>query len=179
MPLAELSVKICHLDVLFCFPGALAADRSCLHSRVMVRRTSVSNREQQYQVSVVIPTYNRLSVLPRALDSVFGQTLPALEVIVVDDGSTDGTADWVRANYPKARVIEQENRGVSAARNTGIRESCGQWLAFLDSDDSWLPKKLHEQVQALGLEPEIRLCHTEEIWIRNGKRVNQMKKHQK
>lgn len=137
------------------------------------------NREQAYKVSVVIPTYNRLGVLPRALDSVFGQTLPALEVIVVDDGSTDGTADWVRANYPEARVIEQNNQGVSAARNTGIQESHGDWLAFLDSDDAWLPKKLESQVAALAKAPDMRLCHTEEIWIRNGKRVNQMKKHQK
>ena len=144
-----------------------------------MRRASVLNQEQAHKVSVVIPTYNRLDVLPRALDSVFGQSLAAFEVIVVDDGSTDGTADWVRENYPAARVIEQENRGVSAARNTGIRASRGDWLAFLDSDDAWLAKKLQTQMDALILEPGMRLCHTEEIWIRNGKRVNQMKKHQK
>ena len=179
MPLSDLSVKICGLDVLFCFPAALATDRSRLRVTIRVRRASVLNREQSYNVSVVIPTYNRLGVLPRALDSVFGQTLPPFEVLVVDDGSTDGTSDWVRNHYPQVKVIEQPNQGVSAARNTGIRESNAEWLAFLDSDDAWLTKKLESQVQALAEAPEMRLCHTEEIWIRNGKRVNQMKKHQK
>ena len=132
-----------------------------------------------HKVSVVIPTYNRRGTLGRALDSVLEQTHPVHEVIVVDDGSTDGTAAWLREQYPQVHVIEQSNQGVSAARNHGIRVSSGQWLAFLDSDDAWLPKKLELQLKALDADPQMRLCHTEEIWIRNGRRVNQMKKHQK
>lgn len=128
---------------------------------------------------MIIPTYNRREELARSLNSVFEQTLPPKEVIVVDDGSTDGTAQWVRQRYPAAMLIEQENQGVSAARNHGIRHSSGPWLAFLDSDDAWLPKKLELQVEALQSATNMRLCHTEEIWIRNGRRVNQMKKHQK
>jgi len=128
---------------------------------------------------VIIPTYNRREELARSLKSVFEQTLPPKEVIVVDDGSTDGTAQWVRQTYPAAMLVEQENQGVSAARNSGIRHSSGPWLAFLDSDDAWLPKKLELQVEALQSATNMRLCHTEEIWIRNGRRVNQMKKHQK
>ena len=132
-----------------------------------------------YSVSVVIPTYNRRDTLARALDSVFAQTRTPFEVIVVDDGSNDGTSDWVREVYPEVRLLEQENQGVSAARNYGIREASGTWLAFLDSDDAWFPEKLASQVQALETSPDHRLCHTEEIWIRKGRRVNQMKKHRK
>ncbi len=135
--------------------------------------------DSNHKVSVVIPTYNRRGTLGRALDSVLEQTHPVHEVIVVDDGSTDGTAAWLREQYPQVHVIEQSNHGVSAARNHGIRVSSGQWLAFLDSDDAWLPKKLELQLKALDADPQMRLCHTEEIWIRNGRRVNQMKKHQK
>ncbi len=132
-----------------------------------------------HSISVIIPTYNRRGTLSRALDSVLAQTYPAHEIIVIDDGSTDGSAAWIRDQYPQIILLEQENQGVSAARNHGINESTGHWLAFLDSDDAWLPEKLELQIEALNSKPDIRLCHTEEIWIRNGRRVNQMKKHQK
>lgn len=131
------------------------------------------------RISVVIPTYNRKTPLERALNSVFSQTLEPLEVIVVDDGSSDGSADLVRRTFPQATYIYQENAGVSAARNTAIRLANGEWLAFLDSDDEWLPGKLEAQSQAIQEQAECRLCHTEEIWIRNGTRVNAMKKHSK
>jgi glycosyltransferase involved in cell wall biosynthesis len=131
-------------------------------------------------VSVIVPTFNRRDVLPRALDSVLLQRgVGAVELIVVDDGSTDGTEEMVRAKYPQIRFLRQENQGVSAARNRGIQVAQGEWIALLDSDDYWLEGKLAQQMSALAEQPELRLCHTEEIWIRNGVRVNPMKKHQK
>lgn len=132
-----------------------------------------------FRVSVIIPTHNRAHTLGGALDSVLRQTLPASEVIVVDDGSSDDTAALMREQYPQCRFIQQSNRGVSAARNRGIDEARGEWLAFLDSDDEWLPGKLAAQHQALQQAPGCRICHTEEIWIRNGRRVNAMRKHEK
>lgn len=131
------------------------------------------------KISAIIPTYNRVQVLPRAIQSVLVQTLPAHEIIIVDDGSTDNTAETVAEQFPQCRYIEQSNQGVSAARNRGIEVATGEWLAFLDSDDEWLPGKLEAQRDLLQQHSDIKICHTEEIWIRNGKRVNQMKKHAK
>jgi glycosyltransferase involved in cell wall biosynthesis len=130
-------------------------------------------------VSVIIPTHNRVDVVLRALSSVFTQTRPPDEVIVVDDGSTDDTPDRIPELFPEAVFLRQENQGVSAARNRGIHEARGDLLAFLDSDDEWLPLKLERQLQELEKSPELPLCHTNEIWIRNGRRVNPMKKHRK
>ena len=130
-------------------------------------------------ISVIIPTFNRAHTLSRAIDSVLLQTRPADEVIVVDDGSEDGTTDLLRGKYPQVRHLFQCNQGVSAARNRGIEQTAGEWIALLDSDDAWLPGKLEAQLQALAAEPSARLCHTEEIWIRNGTRVNQKLRHAK
>ena len=130
-------------------------------------------------VSVIIPTHNRIRTLPRALDSVLAQTRTVDEIIVVDDGSTDSTADLVLDNYPEVTLLQQPNLGVSAARNHGIREATSDWIALLDSDDRWLPAKLEAQFALLKEHPDHRLCHTEETWIRNGQRVNQMHKHRK
>ena len=129
-------------------------------------------------VAVIIPAFNRAVTLPRALDSVLMQTRPADEIIVIDDGSTDNTEE-VLADYPDVTVIRQANSGVSAARNRGIKAAGAEWIALLDSDDSWHPQKLEMQLERLEQNPGHRLCHTEEIWVRNGVRVNQMKKHQK
>jgi glycosyltransferase involved in cell wall biosynthesis len=93
-------------------------------------------------VSVVIPAYNAASVLPRAIESVLGQTSRPEEVIVVDDGSTDNTAQVATQYGPSITYIRQDNAGASAARNRGIAEATGEWIAFLDSDDEWLPPKL-------------------------------------
>lgn len=130
-------------------------------------------------VSVVIPTFDRASVLPRALDSVGAQTLSPAEVIVVDDGSTDDTAELVERRFPSVRLLRQENRGVSAARNRGIEASGGEWIALLDSDDEWRPSKLERQMSGLEERPELRVCHTDEIWIRQGRRVNPRQIHAK
>lgn len=138
-----------------------------------------------FSVSVIIPSYNRRQRLVRALDSVFAQTRPADEVIVIDDGSDDGSAEMIARDYPGVRYLYQQNRGVSAARNTGIRAASGDWIALLDSDDQWLPDKLALQLQALesaGMQAggaEQVLVHCDEIWIRRGRRVNQMDKHSK
>jgi glycosyltransferase involved in cell wall biosynthesis len=130
-------------------------------------------------VSVVVPTFNRSGPLLRALESIARQTSPPDEVIVVDDGSEDTTRQVVRAGFPDTRYLYQENRGVSSARNLGIKSARGDWIALLDSDDEWLPGKIAAQLELLSRLPDHRICHTEEIWVRNGRRVNPMKKHSK
>ncbi len=130
-------------------------------------------------VAVIIPTYNRMATLGRALESVYGQSLQANEVCVVDDGSIDGTEEFVKDKFPNVIYIKQKNKGVSSARNRGVASTTSSYLSFLDSDDEWLPKKLETQLSALRAEPDFKLVHSDEIWIRNGKRVNQMNKHKK
>jgi len=87
----------------------------------------------------MIPTYNRAHVLPRALDSVLNQTLSPKEIMVIDDGSTDGTRTLL-SRYTNIKILHQSNSGVSAARNRGIETALGQWLTFLDSDDEWFAR---------------------------------------
>jgi glycosyltransferase involved in cell wall biosynthesis len=118
-------------------------------------------------------------LIARAIESVRSQTRPASEILCVDDGSTDDTHRFLADAYPEVRVLRQPNRGVSAARNAGIRAAAGAFVAFLDSDDEWLKPKLERQLQAMEANAGALLCHTNEIWIRNGRRVNPMKKHQK
>ena len=130
-------------------------------------------------VSVVIPAYNRKPLLRRALLSVSAQTRPADEVWVVDDGSTDGTEAMVAAEFPAVEYVYQENRGVSAARNRGIEAASGEWIALLDSDDEWTPEKLERQLSAIDSEPSYKVCHCDEIWVRNGVRVNPRQRHRK
>ncbi|MBI5896658.1 MAG: glycosyltransferase family 2 protein [Desulfobacterales bacterium] len=123
-------------------------------------------------VSVVVPTFNRAGEVAQAIDSVLAQTYPHWELIVVDDGSQDDTPRGLAAYGPRIRTIRQENRGVSAARNRGILAAGGQFIALLDSDDYWLPDKLAAQIACFQRHPALMLCQTEEIWIRNGRRVN-------
>ena len=130
-------------------------------------------------VSVILPTYNRKDLLERALRSVTAQSTPPQEIIVIDDGSTDDTQALLRRSYPHLRYYFQANQGVSKARNAGIAHANCPWIAFLDSDDEWLPDKLEKQLDALQANPGYWLCHTEEIWVRHGKRVNPMNKHHK
>lgn len=129
-------------------------------------------------VSVIIPTYNRRDFVREAMASVLAQTFQDFELIVVDDGSTDGTVDVVR-EFPRARYLSQENRGVSAARNAGVAVSRGELIAFLDADDLWQPQKLATQVAFFATRPEAHICQTEEVWLRNGVRVNPRNKHRK
>jgi len=131
------------------------------------------------QISVIIPTFNRAWALAKAIDSVLAQTLPPGEIIVVDDGSTDETPELLAAYGDSIRVLTQSNHGVSAARNFGIRQSRGEYIALLDSDDQWEPGKLACQAAFFSTHPGALVCQTQEIWIRNGKRVNPMQKHQK
>ena len=130
-------------------------------------------------ISVIIPTWNRAERLVNALQSAFSQSLPPTEVIVVDDGSTDNTREIVRRQFPDARYLFQQNKGVSSARNTGIAAASGDWIALLDSDDHWQADKLQQQCEQLRAWPDFKICHSDEIWIRNGRRVNPMKKHAK
>jgi glycosyltransferase involved in cell wall biosynthesis len=150
-------------------------------------------------ISVIIPTYNRKTVLPRAIDSVLAQKGADFELIIVDDGSTDDTEDIVRrtrtshlgirkndkpnesrVSSPQFRFFRSEkNNGPAAARNLGIKEAKGEWIAFLDSDDEWKPGKLKAQLEFFEKNPDHLICQTEEIWVRNGTRVNPMKKHKK
>ena len=131
-------------------------------------------------VSVIIPTYNRAWCIGRAVSSVLYQEFKEYEVIVVDDGSTDDTKEKLSVFGERIKVISHDkNRGVSCARNTGIKNSRYCFIAFLDSDDFWLPKKLLAQVEFFEKNPDAVICQTQEIWIRRGKRVNPKKKHLK
>jgi len=131
-------------------------------------------------VSVIIPTFNRAYVIERAINSVLKQSFTDLECIVVDDGSTDDTLKVVeQIKDPRLKIVSSINRGVSAARNFGFSHSSGQWIALLDSDDEWLSHKLYAQLEFSNKNPELPLIHGEEIWIRNGKRVNPKFKHKK
>lgn len=131
------------------------------------------------QISVIIPSFNRAWTLAHAIDSVLAQTVAPKEIIVVDDGSTDHTSEVLAAYGDSIRVLVQPNKGVSSARNLGIRHSTGEFVALLDSDDQWKPEKLACQAAFFMAHPGALICQTEEIWIRNGVRVNPRKKHKK
>lgn len=138
-------------------------------------------------VSAIIVTHNRAAFLAEAIDSVLAQTYfqknpEDWELVVVDDGSTDQTPDLVaayRETFPQVRFLRLEHGGVSRARNRGLEVAAGEFIAFLDSDDLWLKDKVQVQLSYLKAFPEARFCLTEEIWVRNGRRVNQRKRHQK
>ncbi|HGY54129.1 MAG TPA: glycosyltransferase [Caldithrix abyssi] len=131
------------------------------------------------QISVIIPVYNRPQAVQRAVNSVLQQTEPPLEIIVVDDGSTEETPQVLAQYGSKIKMVRQSHRGVSAARNAGIKRAQADWLAFLDSDDEWLPEKLAAARRFHEQNPDLLIFQSEEIWIRNGRRVNPKKKHQK
>jgi len=133
------------------------------------------------KISVVIPTYNRKKYIKRAIDSVIRQSYKPFEIIVIDDGSTDGTYELIKQSYSSSQISleKQINNGVSSARNKGVKLAKGDWIAFLDSDDEWFENKLELQAREIKKSKTFMICHTNEIWIRNGIRVNQMKKHQK
>jgi glycosyltransferase involved in cell wall biosynthesis len=137
-------------------------------------------------ISVIIPTYNRASYLKQAIDSVLSQDYFSethhpehFELIVVDDGSTDETNKVVESYSQKIRYKFQEHKGVSPARNLGLKLSKGGFIAFLDSDDLWKKEKIRLQMEFMEAHPEAVVCCTQEIWIRNGVFVNPKKKHKK
>lgn len=116
------------------------------------------------KISAIIPAFNAQKTIARALQSVLSQTRPADEVIVVDDGSTDNTADVIRSFGDAVRLIGQNNAGVSAARNAGIRAASGDWIAFLDADDEWLPEKVNLQIEHLQRHPELVWTFSNMLW---------------
>jgi glycosyltransferase involved in cell wall biosynthesis len=135
--------------------------------------------ENMPRVTVIIPTYNRAVFLKEAIDSVLDQDFRDFELIVVDDGSTDSTLRLLRSYRPSIRIIKTQRKGVSAARNTGIEQAKGSYIAFLDSDDLYVKNKLSVQMAYVEAHPEAKICYTDEIWIRKGVRVNPKKSHAK
>lgn len=123
-------------------------------------------------VSVIVPAYNAATTLVPVLEAVYAQTFPVLEVIVVDDGSEDDTAALLRERFPDVKYVRQDQQGVSAARNRGAAESCGQYLAFLDADDVWHPEKLARQIPVLQATPDLALLLTRAVRVYpNGRRL--------
>ncbi len=129
-------------------------------------------------VSVIIPAHNRVRFLKEAIHSVLAQDYRDVQLIVVDDGSTDETPKLLES-YRQILIVRQARSGVSAARNAGIAVASGQLLAFLDSDDLWLPEKLSTQVAFFEDHPDALICQTEELWIKDGVRVNPKRRHRK
>jgi len=119
------------------------------------------------RVSCIVPVYNGERFLPEALESVLRQTRPPDEIIVVDDGSTDGSGRIAAALGPPVRCVRQENAGPAAARNLAIRLAAGDFLAFLDADDLWLPRKLELQLATMRERPELDYCvtHLQNFWM--------------
>jgi glycosyltransferase involved in cell wall biosynthesis len=132
-------------------------------------------------VDVIIPTFNRAQVMTRAIDSVLAQTYKNFVLHIVDDGSTDNTQAVLEKykTHPQVKIHFQNNSGVSAARNLAAFLGAGSWISFLDSDDEWMPSKLETQMKYLNEHPDYNFLHSEELWIRNGVRVNPKVKHLK
>jgi len=130
-------------------------------------------------VSVIVPTHNRCQFVAEAVDSVLGQRGCSFELIVIDDGSTDETRLALESRREALRYVHQLQRGAAAARNAGVRLARAKWLAFLDSDDLWQPDKLRTQLAFHEQNPGLRISQTEEIWVRNGVRVNPCAHHRK
>ncbi len=131
-------------------------------------------------VSIIIPVYNRADKIKKAVDSVLTQTHELLELIVVDDGSSDESAKVLEEiDDKRLNIIRQPNKGVASARNLGIEKSSCDWLAFLDSDDHWLETKLEKQISFHKENPDYLISQTDEIWIKNGVRINPNKYNEK
>ena len=131
-------------------------------------------------VSVIIPTFNRVDAVCKAVESVLNQTYLQYECIVIDDLSVDNTRELLNEKFgKKIRLVSQPHSGVSAARNLGVKQCRGNWVAFLDSDDTWHSDKLRQQISYHQENPKLRISQTQEIWIRRGKQVSARKKHKK
>ena len=133
-----------------------------------------------FNVSVVVPTFNRVDFVLEAIKSISSQTFQPLEIILVDNNSGDNTTEMVAKHFKSVKILIQKKQGVSAARNLGIREASGNWIAFLDSDDQWHKRKLEEQVKSISRDKlSADLSHTNEIWYRNKIFLNQKEIHKK
>lgn len=130
-------------------------------------------------VSVIITTYNRAQFLKEAIESVLNQSYQDFELIVIDDGSEDETQEIVDSYGDRIEYHFQKNAGISCTRNRGLEHAKGEYIAFLDSDDLWKRHKLRMQMEFFERNAESHICYTDEIWIRNGLRVNPKKTHQK
>jgi glycosyltransferase involved in cell wall biosynthesis len=131
------------------------------------------------EVSVIIPTFNRRAMVLEAIDSVLAQTTFAFELIVIDDGSTEGTFEHLMRLGKSIRIERIERSGPAAARNRGVALAQAPLVAFLDSDDLWAPTKLERQIAFMRANPRCAISQTDEIWIRNGRRVNPGVRHRK
>ena len=138
-----------------------------------------SMRKTKPNVTVIIPTYNRANFLVEAIESVFKQSYPNFELIIIDDGSEDETRERLEPYRDRLRYHYQKNGGISSARNQGLRLAEGEYVAYLDSDDLWKKHKMKTQMDYLEKRPHTQICYTDEIWIRNGNRVNPKKIHRK
>ncbi|MGB5966203.1 MAG: glycosyltransferase [Sulfurimonadaceae bacterium] len=130
------------------------------------------------KISVIIPAYNRVATLARAIDSVLAQSYKVDEIIVVDDGSTDATSE-VAKMYDEVSLLRQKNMGVSSARNNGVMMASNEWIAFLDSDDTWHPKKLAFQIAHHQKNKASKFMYTDEVWISGEREIPVPKKYHK
>lgn len=132
-------------------------------------------------IDVIIPTFNRARIVSNAIESVLDQTYANFKLHLVDDGSTDNTVEILErySTHPNVKIYIQNNKGVSSARNLAAFEGNNKWISFLDSDDFWMPNKLEIQLDYLKKNTSCRFLHSEELWIRNGIRVNPKQKYQK
>jgi glycosyltransferase involved in cell wall biosynthesis len=156
----EQTIRLCA----FCFQSMswLAALGDRIFQPLRGPSSAMSNNNS---ITVVIPCFNARRYIAATLDSVRAQAWPGLEVVVVDDGSSDGSADVVASDHPWVRLVRQANQGVAVARNTGIEHARGEWIAFVDADDIWLPGKLEAQWRLLQSVPDARMCYTAwEVW---------------
>ncbi|HMD03717.1 MAG TPA: glycosyltransferase family A protein, partial [Candidatus Binatus sp.] len=131
------------------------------------------------EVSVIIPTFNRRAMVLEAIDSVLAQSVREFELIVIDDGSTDGTAEQLTRLAETIRIEHIEHGGPAAARNRGVALARAPLIAFIDSDDLWSPTKLERQLAFMRANPACAISQTNEIWMRNGRRVNPGVRHRK
>ena len=130
-------------------------------------------------ISVGMPVLNAEKTVGMAIRNLLAQTFQDFETIIVDDGSTDQTSALLAAEYPQVQCLVQANQGVSAARNAGIAAAKGRWIALLDSDDQWHRDKLEKQRDAWIKSPSHRIIHGDEVWIRDGVRVNKKSRYSK
>jgi hypothetical protein len=137
-----------------------AGEHRLPHLRASRNRHFLVPFEEAVRIAVIIPAYNNAHYLRECLDSVLGQTCPVSEVIVVDDGSLDNTREVVESYPGPVRYFRQENAGAPSARNAGVRQTSSPWIAFLDADDRWDPRKIELQVKALEANPGAILCYT-------------------